>query len=76
MIICVNTKSFGEIFKNARSGYITKDEMLDIIGNCPEFSGDKVGRDEVITKMKMRTNLASWLCEYITMQTAFINSIV
>ena len=53
--MCVNTKSFREIFKNARSGYITKDEMLDIIGNCPEFSGDKVGRDEVITKMKMNT---------------------
>ena len=58
---CVNTKIFREIFKNARSGYITKDEMLDIIGNCPEFSGDKVGRDEVITKMKMNTENKSCL---------------
>ena len=35
--------------------------MLDIIGNCPEFSGDKVGRDEVITKMKMNTENKSCL---------------
>ena len=25
-----------------RSGYITKEEMLTIVGNCPEFDGDKV----------------------------------
>merc|ERR1712012_161549 len=24
-----------------RSGYITKEEMLTIVGNCPEFDGDK-----------------------------------
>jgi len=24
-----------------KSGYITKEEMLEIIGKCPEFSGDK-----------------------------------
>ena len=31
-----------EISFNTRSGYITKEEMLEIIGKCPEFSGDKV----------------------------------
>ena len=34
------------ICQNTRSGYITKEEMLEIIGKCPEFSGDKVGTEE------------------------------